>query len=427
MLPQQLNFVGGRSLHETLWQFQQSCQFTDLTLSCSDGTIPAHRAMLTCVFKLLGIPIEGQDGEMECLVIPDAVVSEVEQALEELYLKSDSVKLLNHLCYTKVKSEKVDVLSIVEVKPEVSSDEEWLPADQVMEYEDDDEIKQDLFQFKDTLEVTKVLRKYPNLVLDPPSPFNAKNLHIPKPIEQDSIEFKGKKKYKLRKKKEKKSLKVEHICTECGKIFKTKKQFKRHQRSHDIASVQCEICAKTFSERSHLVIHQKSIHEGLTYKCNSCDQTFTQKQNLTRHVASIHVGIKVQCQECKKMFADLGGLTKHKREVHEGRRIKCKDCDKTFSQSSSLNKHHKSEHQGIKYKCDICEKLFNQKLNLLRHTKLHEGVKYDCDECNYQGNSTQAVKMHKVTKHEGVRYFCDQCEYQATTQYSLRRHADSVQ
>ena len=57
---------------------------------------------------------------------------------------------------------------------------------------------------------------------------------------------------------------------------------------------------------------------------------------------------------------------------------------------------------------------------------MHDGVKYDCDECSYQGNSAQAVTMHKVTKHEGVRYLCDQCEYQATTQYTLRRHVEAV-
>merc|ERR1712096_467999 len=141
-------FVGGRPLPETLWQFQQSCQFTDLTLSCSDGTIPAHRAMLAGVFKLLGLPTGGQEEEVECLIIPDVVVSEVKQAMEELYMKSESAKLLNLFCCSKVKSEIVDVLSIVEVKPEVPSDEEYLAADQVMEYENDDAIKQDLSELK---------------------------------------------------------------------------------------------------------------------------------------------------------------------------------------------------------------------------------------------------------------------------------------
>ena len=109
---------GSRSLYEALWQFQQTRQFRDLTLSCSDGTIPAHRAMLAGVFKLLGLPTGGQEEEVECLVIPGVVVSEVEQAMEELYLKSKSDIFLNLLCCKNVKSEMLDVLNTVDVKPD---------------------------------------------------------------------------------------------------------------------------------------------------------------------------------------------------------------------------------------------------------------------------------------------------------------------
>ena len=102
--PLSQKFIGGKSLHEALWQFQQTRQFTDLTLSCSDGTIPAHRAMLAGVFKLLGLPTGGQEEEVECLVIPGVVVSEVEQAMKELYWKSKSEKLLNLLYCRNVSS-----------------------------------------------------------------------------------------------------------------------------------------------------------------------------------------------------------------------------------------------------------------------------------------------------------------------------------
>ena len=34
----------------------------------------------------------------------------------------------------------------------------------------------------------------------------------------------------------------ENICTECGKSFKSRKQLKRHLKSHDVPTNQCEMC-----------------------------------------------------------------------------------------------------------------------------------------------------------------------------------------
>ena len=102
MLPSQPDhqpqFECGRSIQEAVWQMQQNCQFTDLSLSCSDGTVPAHKAMLAGVFKLLGIV--GQEEELECFIIPGVPVAEVKQALEELYLESEPAKLMNIFCCT---------------------------------------------------------------------------------------------------------------------------------------------------------------------------------------------------------------------------------------------------------------------------------------------------------------------------------------
>ena len=113
------------SLPSALWQFQQTSQFTDMVLACSDGDVPAHRAMLSVVFKLLGVEI-GQEG---CMVLPDTEKVEVEQALMEHYLKADSTNLLNIFYPTKMKQEMDNDLSVVEVKVEVASDEECSAAD----------------------------------------------------------------------------------------------------------------------------------------------------------------------------------------------------------------------------------------------------------------------------------------------------------
>jgi hypothetical protein len=114
--------VGRMNLHSTLWQYQQTCQYTDLTFYCRDGTVSAHLAIMAGVLELLGV--EHHKEEMECLVIPDIAVDEVIQSLEELYLTSNSEKLLTLLQLKVLRSEKVDITHNLEIKPEMPSDEE---------------------------------------------------------------------------------------------------------------------------------------------------------------------------------------------------------------------------------------------------------------------------------------------------------------
>ena len=77
----------------------------------------AQRAMLAGVFKLLGVAVQE---ETDCFIMPGVRVAEVELALEDIYLKSDSEKMMD-VCFTnQVKSEEIVDLSII-IKPEVSS------------------------------------------------------------------------------------------------------------------------------------------------------------------------------------------------------------------------------------------------------------------------------------------------------------------
>ena len=114
-----------------MWQLQQRCQFTDLVISCSDGSVPAHhKAMLAGVFKLLGIA--GQEQDIECVILQDVEVAEVEEAVEDLYLKSESEKLMKIFSCRSIKTENLDASLIVEVKPEVPSEEECLSYEDEM-------------------------------------------------------------------------------------------------------------------------------------------------------------------------------------------------------------------------------------------------------------------------------------------------------
>ena len=60
----------------------------------------------------------------------------------------------------------------------------------------------------------------------------------------------------------------------------------------------CDICKKTFKQRSHLNVH-KLIHSGeKPYACDTCEKTFKQRSNLNTHKL-IHSGEKpYTCDTC---------------------------------------------------------------------------------------------------------------------------------
>ena len=52
---------------------------------------------------------------------------------------------------------------------------------------------------------------------------------------------------------------------------------------------QCKKCDKSFSKRSSLKVHIKTVHDKVkSYKCNSCSKAFGQKHNLKVHINTVH-------------------------------------------------------------------------------------------------------------------------------------------
>jgi len=278
-------FVGGSFLHEALWQFQKTRQFTDLTLSCSDGTVPAHLAMLAGVFKLLGIETEifGLE-EVKCLVIPDVAVSEVEQALEELYLKAEPEKLLNLLCHKNVKSEMVDIVNVdVEVTPEVNIYEENVANYPMMEYLDDCGIKQELPEF--STHSFPIKKNFRGNLKNPSDPL-----------------------YLLKNKDPEK-------CQFCGKMFPRVSHLNRHVKDvhGDDRPYQCIICEFRSKRKDYLKEHMKVHNAVKEHSCEKCGF----KTNRTRELRYHKCRTKVfSCEICDKRSVSLEALRKHKKRFH---------------------------------------------------------------------------------------------------------------
>ena len=55
----------------------------------------------------------------------------------------------------------------------------------------------------------------------------------------------------------------------------------------------CEICDKSFAQKTKLGDHISAIHEGKKpFKCDICDYSCSRKDQLERHLTSVHDGKK---------------------------------------------------------------------------------------------------------------------------------------
>ena len=93
--------------------------------------------------------------------------------------------------------------------------------------------------------------------------------------------------------------KVAEQITQNLKVGKKKRTFDDSKIEQDLSiyknpskkpgqNLKCDICNKSFTQKSNLRQHVASVHEGKTFKCDFCSSNFTEKGGLKRHIKSVH-------------------------------------------------------------------------------------------------------------------------------------------
>lgn len=154
-------------------------------------------------------------------------------------------------------------------------------------------------------------------------------------------------------------------------------------------------CNKSFSQKTHLMIHGRSHTGDRPYVCDfeGCGKRFSQHGNLRTHRRS-HTGEKpYTCEDCGKKFAQCGNYRAHKLIHQEFKPFECKleSCGKTFTQLGNLKAHQNKFHQ---------ESLDT----IMRNAKIHAEVKFRIAKGELPEGDTGGLTPHEI---EMILYFAD--------------------
>ncbi|XP_030025798.1 zinc finger protein 726-like [Manduca sexta] len=159
-------------------------------------------------------------------------------------------------------------------------------------------------------------------------------------------------------------------CRVCRKII-TKAYYKEHYALHDpaIAKYICDICGKSFRQRSAHVTHRFTHSTEFKFKCKVCPYRGRSSGLLKTHLR-IHTGdYKYMCSECPARFLTKSNLNRHALK-HKDPQFKCDTCKRAFHLKLTLERHIEAIHRGIKnHVCDFCGKAFGYRKALMQHER----------------------------------------------------------
>ena len=206
-------------------------------------------------------------------------------------------------------------------------------------------------------------------------------------------------------------------CYDCGKIFSTKANLKRHISVHNEEqrkSFNCEYCGKGYKRQSDLRVHVQKQHlpivsetdESYEFKCDKCTKSFQDENTLIEHA----------CFPKDNSFLNEYLVSKSTNNNKNEGIVQCEFCDKTFERNKYLKAHETIHLIGSEYPCNYCLKTFASKDRLSTHnSNYHKQSKSSltCKICSKSYSTFFNLKKHMKIKRRGTNWLTNEVESSA--------------
>ncbi|XP_074066606.1 zinc finger and BTB domain-containing protein 46 isoform X1 [Macrotis lagotis] len=131
------------------------------------------------------------------------------------------------------------------------------------------------------------------------------------------------------------------LCGFCGRVLASPEKLREHIQKHAL-SMFLPIDLTDYS-RPLITSLADNVQPGQLdrFQCSRCPASFTLKSNMDRHEKTIHCNHKkMQCSCCLKLFRDKTDLNRHLLSVHSRERsFMCLFCGKGFGTQKNLTTH----------------------------------------------------------------------------------------
>ena len=107
----------------------------------------------------------------------------------------------------------------------------------------------------------------------------------------------------------------------------------------------CKECEYQNPKKINIKRHIESKHLGISFPCEQCGYLAQRMPILRDHIASVHEkSFKFKCKKCEKSFNSYNALQIHEKSIHQGITYPCTLCRSVFTRPCNLYKHKKKYH-----------------------------------------------------------------------------------
>ena len=215
------------------------------------------------------------------------------------------------------------------------------------------------------------------------------------------------------------------ICSQadCAAAFALKHHLTRHEKLHEKTKpYECAWpdCRSAFPKHEQLRLHVCEAHTGESlFKCERCSMEFKSKTEFRRHERSVaHGSREYVCgvDGCGMTFPKWSQVVQHRKCEHKKKldggecesSMFCEECGRGPFKSDSSYRQHCRTHceptapNPIKHACPQCAKEFSSRSSLKAHSQAVHSTElpFACAECGKAYGYRKLLKRHCERNHE---------------------------